>query len=968
MTTMRREANKLGRHSSKHKDNITHPIHEQHAAASKLFERTLERTKRQHWRDWLERAVDPDIWTVHKVTSASPTDGAKARIPVLKHRLGESEVMATTNAEKSKALAKSFFPTKPDDAGIPVDFAYPKACCKPDQITKEQIAHQIRKLKPYKAPGPDGIPNIVLMRCSDLVTDRLYFIYKAMVERNLHYGPWKISTTVVLRKPGKPRYDVPKAYRPIALLNTMWKVLAGMIADQLTFYSEKYNLLPPNHFSGRPGRTTSDALLLVTHKIKNAWSNVTSILFLDVEGAFPNAMPARLAHNLRKRRIPLRYVNFVASMLENRTTLLKFDDHVSEALTLDNGIGQGDPLSMVLYQYYNADILEVPQGKNEAAIAYVDDVLILASAKDFTETHEILADMMTREGGIYQWTKTHNSPIEHSKLALIDFAHRNNKKDRPNLELPDSSIKPTTSAKYLGVMLDQHLDWKAQQAHAVEKGSKWAAQIKRVTNSSWGITPRYARRLYIGVALPRILYGAEVWCGPVKGTCNAQEGKGMARVVRQLTTIQRSGAIAITGALRTSPTDTLDACAFLLLAKHLLNSWCHRSSIRLASLPPEHPLFQPANQAKSKYIKRHKSPLHALFNQTSYDPKSVEKIPSKPRNPALIGSLPFDISIPTSKEASILEDKYAEEEVRIYSDGSAHDGKVGASAVLIRADQPNKSLHFHLGPETVHTVHEAELIGTLLALHLIKNEKNKNTSFAIGTDNHAALEAFHSDLRSPAHSIARESLRVGNMLRKQVKGKRFSLTLRWTAGHVGIPGNEIADREAKRAAGGLQSDKECLPPFLRRNLALNPSAIKQQHNDNTKAKWTKTWRKSPRGRNLAKIDKSTPSAKFLGAISSAEISRRSASLITQLLIEHIPLNSYLEKFKKVDNARCPACGETRESVSHFLLHCPGYAHERWILDQRVRKKNKSLSKESLLGTPELIKPLANFIKASHRFK
>ena len=91
------------------------------------------------------------------------TDGAKARIPVLKHRLGESEVMATTNAEKSKALAKSFFPTKPDDAGIPVDFAYPKACCKPDQITKEQIAHQIRKLKPYKAPGPDGIPNIVLM-------------------------------------------------------------------------------------------------------------------------------------------------------------------------------------------------------------------------------------------------------------------------------------------------------------------------------------------------------------------------------------------------------------------------------------------------------------------------------------------------------------------------------------------------------------------------------------------------------------------------------------------------------------------------------------------------------------------------------------------------------------------------------------------------------------------------------------
>jgi hypothetical protein len=80
---------------------------------------------------------------------------------------------------------------------------------------------QLKSIKPYKAPGPDGIPNIVLSKCADLIVDRLFHIYKAMLERKLFYKPWKVSTTVVLRKPGKPRYNVPKAYRPIALLNTI---------------------------------------------------------------------------------------------------------------------------------------------------------------------------------------------------------------------------------------------------------------------------------------------------------------------------------------------------------------------------------------------------------------------------------------------------------------------------------------------------------------------------------------------------------------------------------------------------------------------------------------------------------------------------------------------------------------------------------------------------------------------------
>ena len=52
-------------------------------------------------------------------------------------------------------------------------------------------------------------------------------------------------------------------------------------------------------------------------------------------------------------------------MLTNRSTTLKYDGHALEPIRLDNGIGQGDPLSMVLYQYYDADLLDIPRGKKK---------------------------------------------------------------------------------------------------------------------------------------------------------------------------------------------------------------------------------------------------------------------------------------------------------------------------------------------------------------------------------------------------------------------------------------------------------------------------------------------------------------------------------------------------------------------------------------------------------------------------
>jgi len=123
-------------------------------------------------------------------------------------------------------------------------------------------------------------------------------------------------------------------------------------------------------------------------------------------------------------------------MLCGRVTTLKFDGYMSAPICIENGISQGDPLSMALYQYYNTDLLEIPSNKDKDAMAFMDDSFMLAIADTFKEAHKTLADMMGREGSVAEWTITHNSLLEYSKLALIDFAHCQSQKAMSPLQLP----------------------------------------------------------------------------------------------------------------------------------------------------------------------------------------------------------------------------------------------------------------------------------------------------------------------------------------------------------------------------------------------------------------------------------------------------------------------------------------------------------------------------------------------------
>jgi hypothetical protein len=187
-------------------------------------------------------------------------------------------------------------------------YNYPERISIPEKLAENEALNVIKELAKDKALDPDGIPNRVLKRVAGVTPTLLTRIFQAYINQGVHPRQWKKATTVLLRKPGKSDYSNPSAYRLITLLNTLEKILEAVIARRIRYAVEAHKLLPETQMGARRGRLTETALHLLTEKIYTIWAGnkprIASILSLDVVGAFDRVSHTRLAHNLRKRKIP----------------------------------------------------------------------------------------------------------------------------------------------------------------------------------------------------------------------------------------------------------------------------------------------------------------------------------------------------------------------------------------------------------------------------------------------------------------------------------------------------------------------------------------------------------------------------------------------------------------------------------------------------------------------------------------
>jgi len=138
----------------------------------------------------------------------------------------------------------------------------------------------------------------------------------------------------------------------------MGKIIEAAISQRIATAAEEQGLLPKLQMGNRPQRSTELAVKVAVDVTHTAWRQkaVTSLLQLDIKGAFDRVNHTRLLDTLQQQGFPLWTIRWVKSFLTNRTASLHFDGETAAPRRLTAGDPQGSPLSPILFLLYTASL------------------------------------------------------------------------------------------------------------------------------------------------------------------------------------------------------------------------------------------------------------------------------------------------------------------------------------------------------------------------------------------------------------------------------------------------------------------------------------------------------------------------------------------------------------------------------------------------------------------------------------
>ena len=130
---------------------------------------------------------------------------------------------------------------------------------------------------------------------------------------------WKHATITPLLKEGKNHKDV-RTYKPVALTNTLCKIIERMKNERLVRYLEKEKKIDDRQFGFRKQSSTIDATSNITTTILNGFrrNEKTAIIFFDIKKAYDKVNREKILEQLENMGIQERMMEFIRELISER--------------------------------------------------------------------------------------------------------------------------------------------------------------------------------------------------------------------------------------------------------------------------------------------------------------------------------------------------------------------------------------------------------------------------------------------------------------------------------------------------------------------------------------------------------------------------------------------------------------------------------------------------------------------------
>jgi len=378
-----------------------------------------------------------------------------------------------------------------------------------------EIINITKDLKSSKSQGHDRISTSLLKQIIHSIVSPLNHIFNLSIATGIVPKSLKIAKVNPIFKKGDP-HEISN-YRPISILPSISKILEKIIYKRLYTFLDIYALLNLNQFGFRKHHSTDLALVQLYDKVTEAIANNKHVIgiFMDLSKAFDTIDHDILLKKLKVYGIRGVTLSWFRNYLLDRQQYVSVNGASSDLLTIQCGVPQGSILGPLLFLIYINDIINT--SSLLSFILFADDTNIFYSHDQLDSLVHTLNQELPK---VSTWFKCNKLSLNIEKTNFMHFKHTNARIiDFPyNIIIDDIPLERKQCTKFLGVFIDDQLNWNHHIGHITTCISRNIGILYKTRSY---LPKSTLLMLYNSLLLPYMTYCNLIWASGGKTKINS---------------------------------------------------------------------------------------------------------------------------------------------------------------------------------------------------------------------------------------------------------------------------------------------------------------------------------------------------------------------------------------------------------------------------------------------------------------